>query len=49
MYLTLLKPLTLAGVEHAPGEIVRIDDPDTAAWLMEAGGAEETGGIALPD
>ncbi|MGH9202112.1 MAG: hypothetical protein ACRD2A_12860 [Vicinamibacterales bacterium] len=47
MYVTLLKPLTYAGVEYAPGQMVEIEDPESAAWLIAEGGAEETGGIAL--
>lgn len=47
MYVTLLKPVTVAGVDHAPGDIVNIEDKDSAAWLISLGVAEETGGVAL--
>lgn len=47
MYVTLLQPLTYADGEHAPGEIVNIEDKDSAAWLISIGVAEETGGVAL--
>ena len=47
MYVSLLKPLTCAGVDYAPGEIVNIEDKDSAAWLISLGVAEETGGVAL--
>lgn len=47
MYVTLLKPLTYAGAEYAPGEIVNIEDKDSAAWLISIGVAEETGGVEI--
>lgn len=47
MYVTLLQPVTVAGVEYAAGEIVNIEDKDSAAWLISIGVAEETGGIEL--
>lgn len=34
MKVTLLKPITLAGTEHAVGDRVDVDAP-TAAWLAE--------------
>lgn len=36
MKVTLLKPLTLRGEEHAIGDRVEVD-ADTAAWLAERG------------
>lgn len=48
MYVTLLNQLTYAGVEYAPGQMVEIED-ESAAWLIANGGAEETGGIVLPE
>ncbi|MDQ3562860.1 MAG: hypothetical protein M3436_01545 [Pseudomonadota bacterium] len=47
MYVTLLKTLTYAGADFGPGEIVNIEDKDSAAWLISIGVAEETGGVAL--
>lgn len=34
MKVTLIKPLTLAGIDYAPGERVDVD-ASTAAWLAE--------------
>lgn len=41
MKLKLLKPHNHAGVDYAPGDIVDIEDEESANWLIDQGVADE--------
>jgi hypothetical protein len=48
MQLELLKPHTHAGVDHAPGAILELDD-DLARWLIDLAAARPVRALPVQD
>lgn len=46
MHVTLLKTLTYAGVDYEPGEVVNIENQDSAEWLIAIEVAVEMGVVS---